>query len=218
MPKFSGSNFKPLRHRPQKETLNNMVSTTLLLFFALASATPIKRATKTNILVTNDDGWAVAQIRSEFDALDATGLFNVSRIFVFYWTPSSCTGGSSFSPARLSINLEQVTQRLCQLCLLHPANSIPALPVHPLSDSTPPTVSIKGIVRYTNLTEKLTARLNYVNAFPYVFLLRSNGTVLMGPVSISVDAARFGIETLAPKFFNGQKPDFVVSGSNVGSE
>ncbi|KAF7331161.1 Survival protein sure-like phosphatase/nucleotidase [Mycena sanguinolenta] len=41
-------------------------------------------------------------------------------------------------------------------------------------------------------------RLNYVNAFP-------------------VDAARFGIQTLAPEFFNGSKPDFVVSGPNVGN-
>ncbi len=34
----------------------------------------------------------------------------------------------------------------------------------------------------------------------------------------SVDAARYGIETLAPQFFNGAKPDFVVSGPNIGSE
>ena len=33
----------------------------------------------------------------------------------------------------------------------------------------------------------------------------------------SVDAARFGIQTLAPKLFNGAKPDFVVSGPNVGT-
>ncbi|KAJ6476288.1 sure-like protein [Mycena sanguinolenta] len=41
-------------------------------------------------------------------------------------------------------------------------------------------------------------RLNYVNAFP-------------------VDAARFGIQTLAPEFFDGSKPDFVVSGPNVSN-
>ncbi|EIN05796.1 sure-like protein [Punctularia strigosozonata HHB-11173 SS5] len=40
-------------------------------------------------------------------------------------------------------------------------------------------------------------RLNYVNAFP-------------------VDAARFGIQTLSPKFFHS-KPDFVFSGPNVGN-
>ncbi|KAJ7737903.1 sure-like protein [Mycena maculata] len=41
-------------------------------------------------------------------------------------------------------------------------------------------------------------RLNYVNSFP-------------------VDAVRFGIQTLAPQFFDGSKPDFVVSGPNVGN-
>ncbi|KAJ7482225.1 sure-like protein [Mycena galericulata] len=41
-------------------------------------------------------------------------------------------------------------------------------------------------------------RLNYVNGFP-------------------VDAVMFGIQTLAPQFFNGSKPDFVVSGPNVGN-
>ncbi|KAF7297220.1 SurE domain-containing protein [Mycena indigotica] len=41
-------------------------------------------------------------------------------------------------------------------------------------------------------------RQNYVNAFP-------------------VDSARFGIQTLAPKFFNGSAPDLVVAGPNVGS-
>ncbi len=51
--------------------------TTFLLFAALVSANPISRAAKINVLVTNDDGLATAQVRSEFDALDATGLFNV---------------------------------------------------------------------------------------------------------------------------------------------
>ncbi len=37
-------------------------------------------------------------------------------------------------------------------------------------------------------------------------------------ISFSVDAVKFGIETLAPKFFNGKRPDFVVSGSNVGGK
>jgi hypothetical protein len=33
-----------------------------------------------------------------------------------------------------------------------------------------------------------------------------------------VDAVRYGIKTLAPKFYNGSQPDFVVSGPNVGGE
>lgn len=33
----------------------------------------------------------------------------------------------------------------------------------------------------------------------------------------SVTAVKYGISTLAPKFFHGGKPDFVVSGPNVGT-
>ena len=33
-----------------------------------------------------------------------------------------------------------------------------------------------------------------------------------------MDAARYGIQTLAPQFFDGAQPDFLVSGPNVGSE
>ncbi|CAK5277791.1 unnamed protein product [Mycena citricolor] len=42
------------------------------------------------------------------------------------------------------------------------------------------------------------SRLNWVNGFP-------------------VDSAKFGIQTLGPKFFGGAKPVFVVSGPNVGT-
>jgi len=140
-----------------------MVSATLLLFLALASANPVKKTKKTNILVTNDDGWAVAQIRSEFDALDATGLFNL--ILSCPAVNKSGTGNTTAVPTVLTAPCE--------------------------FDSCPAGAPAVGF----NATDP---RLNYVNAFP-------------------VDAARFGIETLAPKFFNGQKPDFVVSGSNVGN-
>lgn len=33
-----------------------------------------------------------------------------------------------------------------------------------------------------------------------------------------VDAVRYGIQTLAPKFFSGAGPDFVTSGPNIGSK
>jgi len=45
-------------------------------------------------------------------------------------------------------------------------------------------------------THHCLARFNYVNGFP-------------------ADAAKYGIQTLSPKFFGGP-PDFVVSGPNVG--
>ncbi|KAH9837798.1 sure-like protein [Rhodofomes roseus] len=41
-------------------------------------------------------------------------------------------------------------------------------------------------------------QLNYVNGHP-------------------VDAAQYGVEELAPKFFGGSAPDFVVSGPNIGT-
>ncbi|THH30210.1 hypothetical protein EUX98_g3969 [Antrodiella citrinella] len=46
-------------------------------------------------------------------------------------------------------------------------------------------------------TNASNTRINYVNSFP-------------------VNAVQYGLSTLAPKFFNG-KPDFVVSGPNVGT-
>ena len=36
--------------------------------------------------------------------------------------------------------------------------------------------------------------------------------------STSVDAAKYGIQTLAPRFFGGAQPDLLVSGPNIGSE
>ena len=58
-----------------------------------------------------------------------------------------------------------------------------------------------------------------MNGYPYVVEHRkmqgcTNGRV----ISSSVDAAKYGIDTLAPKFFDGALPDLVVSGPNVGSE
>lgn len=40
---------------------------------ALASALVLVRAQRTNILITNDDGWAVANVRAQNDALKAAG-------------------------------------------------------------------------------------------------------------------------------------------------
>lgn len=36
-------------------------------------------------------------------------------------------------------------------------------------------------------------------------------------VTHRADSAEYGITTLAPKFWNGAKPDFLVSGPNVGA-
>ena len=47
------------------------------LLWALLSAHAASQAEATTILQTNDDGWAVANIRAQFDAFQAAG-FNVS--------------------------------------------------------------------------------------------------------------------------------------------
>ncbi|KAI0334141.1 sure-like protein [Cubamyces sp. BRFM 1775] len=131
-----------------------MHATTLLLFCALASAS--------NILITNDDGWATAQVRQQFDVLNSTG-HNV----VLSAPALNQSGKSSLS-------------------------STPKPLTEPCEFNTCPTGSPAMGFNASN------PRLNYVNGYP-------------------VDAARYGIQTLAPKYYAGVQPDFVVSGPNVGS-
>ncbi|KAL0577603.1 hypothetical protein V5O48_004364 [Marasmius crinis-equi] len=130
-----------------------MKTLALLSFVALALGQ--------NIVLTNDDGWAVAMIRAQNDALKAAGYRTVLS------APAdnrSGTGSSSATPTTL--------EQPCQFDTC-PAGSPPEG-----SEADDPTI-------------------NYVNSFP-------------------VDAVRFGIQTLAPRFFGGA-PDFVVSGPNVGN-
>ncbi|OCH88932.1 sure-like protein [Obba rivulosa] len=115
-----------------------------------------------NVVLTNDDGWATANIRAQYDSLTAGG-FNV--VLSAPAENQSGTGSLSKTPVPLTEPCEFDT------C---PAGS----PAEGFNVSDP--------------------HLNYVNAFP-------------------VDAARYGIQTLAPEFFDGSGPDFVVSGPNVGS-
>ncbi|CAL1697927.1 unnamed protein product [Somion occarium] len=112
------------------------------------------------IVLTNDDGWAVAQIRAQFDALTEA---NYDVILSAPAENKSGTGSSTTTP-------EPRTEP-CQF------NSCPAGSPAEGANATNP-------------------RFNYVNGFP-------------------VDSAKFGIQTLAPHFFNSA-PDFVVSGPNVG--
>jgi len=115
-----------------------------------------------NVLQTNDDGWAVANIRALNDALNAAG-FNV--VLSAPTQNESGTGSSSAPPTPLDTTCEFDT------C---PVGS----PAEGFNASNP--------------------RLNYVNSFP-------------------VDSVRFGIQTLAPKFFGASAPDIVLSGPNVGN-
>jgi len=114
-----------------------------------------------DILLTNDDGWAVAQIRAQNDLLKAAG-FNV--VLSAPAENKSGTGSSTATPQPLT---------------------------EPCEFNTCPTGSpAEGF----NASDP---RLNWVNSFP-------------------VDAVRFGIQTLSPKFFHAP-PEFVVSGPNVGT-
>ncbi|KAI0337679.1 sure-like protein [Trametopsis cervina] len=135
-----------------------MISLPFIVTFA-ALLIPVYGQTK--IVLSNDDGWAVAQIRAERDTLKAAG-FDV--ILSSPAQGKSGSGSSSTTPTTLDEPCE----------------------FDSCTAGSPPT----GF----NASD---TRLNYVNAFP-------------------VDAARFGIQTLAPQFFNSP-PDLVVTGPNVGS-
>ncbi|KAI0632825.1 sure-like protein [Trametes polyzona] len=116
----------------------------------------------TNIVITDDDGWATAQIRQQFDTLSNAGHNVVLS------APALNQSGKS--------SLSTTPKPLTEPCEFNTCPS--GSPAMGFNSSNP--------------------RLNYVNGYP-------------------VDAARYGIQTLAPKYFDGAKPDFVVSGPNVGT-
>ncbi|KAJ7789559.1 sure-like protein [Mycena olivaceomarginata] len=134
------------------------IAMVVLAVILVALVCAVSAQTTSKIVLTNDDGWAVAQIRAQNDALKSAG-YNVVL---------SCPAINKSGTGSSTANATTLTSP-CEF------NTCPT--------GSPPT----GF----NASD---TRLNYVNAFP-------------------VDAARFGIQTLAPKFF-GSKPDFVVSGPN----
>ncbi|KAJ3565673.1 hypothetical protein NP233_g7483 [Leucocoprinus birnbaumii] len=113
------------------------------------------------IVLTNDDGWAVAQIRDEYNFLTAAGY---EVILSAPAVDNSGTGSSTTTPTPLTT--------ACQF------NTCPS--------GSPATG-----------TDPSDPNIHYVNAFP-------------------VDAVRLGIQEFAEARW-GDKPDFVVSGSNVGN-
>ncbi|KLO06234.1 acid phosphatase [Schizopora paradoxa] len=118
---------------------------------------------QTTILHTNDDGWAVANIRAQDSALKAAG-YDVVLV-----APAENESGTGSSDAPASV----VGSGGCEF------------------DTCPAGAPATGF----NASDP---RFNYVNSFP-------------------VTTVRFGIQTVAPKFFRGARPDFVVSGPNVGT-
>lgn len=130
----------------------------LVLFsFQTSSAT-----VRNKVVLTNDDGWAVAIVRAQNNALKEAGFDVVLSC------PAENESGTGSSSAPPTITLIPCEFNTCPIFS----------PPERFNASDP--------------------RLNYVNSFP-------------------VDAIRFGINTLAPQFFDGSAPDFVVSGPNVGN-
>ncbi|KZP28560.1 sure-like protein [Athelia psychrophila] len=135
----------------------NLLAASLLTFVTIATAT--------KILLTNDDGWAVAQIRAQNTALKKAGYE------VLLSAPAeneSGTGSSATVPFPPQSNLTIA----CEY------------------DTCPIGSPPEGF----NASDPF---LNYVNGFPS-------------------DAARYGIQYLAPRLFRS-KPDLVVSGPNIGN-
>jgi len=61
------------------------------------------------------------------------------------------------------------------------------------------------------------ANIHYVNGFPCVSQNSCSTSTLKSTNLSSVDAVRFGIQNFAQARF-GDNPDFVISGSNIGSK
>ncbi|KIP01339.1 hypothetical protein PHLGIDRAFT_507449 [Phlebiopsis gigantea 11061_1 CR5-6] len=112
------------------------------------------------IVISNDDGWAVAQIRAQFNALVEAGH---DVILSAPAENQSGRGGLQIPATPLLVSCE--------------FDSCPA-----------------GASKGNNASDP---RLNWINAFP-------------------ADGAQYGIQTLAPRLWNGAAPDFLVSGPNVG--
>ncbi|PCH42997.1 sure-like protein [Wolfiporia cocos MD-104 SS10] len=115
-----------------------------------------------NLVLTNDDGWADAQIRAQYFELTQAGYDVVLSC------PAENQSGTGSTTAAAMPLSEPCEYDTC------PVGS----PAEGYNASNP--------------------YLNYVNAYP-------------------VDAARYGIQVLAPEFFHGSRPDFVVSGPNIGN-
>jgi len=128
----------------------------------LAAVANVCIARATTILHTNDDGWAVANIRAQDAALIAAG-YDVVLV-----APAENESGTGSSDAPATV----LGASGCEF------DTCPAgAPATGFNTSNP--------------------RFNYVNSFP-------------------VTTVRFGIQTVSPKFFRA-RPDFVVSGPNVGT-
>ena len=192
----------------------------MLKLFAgfLLVAFPAYTNAVTNIVLTNDDGWAVAQIRSEF-----TGLTNAGYAVSWNCFPS---GGLN----------------VCSYCLLQVVLSAPAEDESGTgSDSAPPTVLTKPCEFNTcptgsppeghDASNSKLLNLSFDCNYPIwtlfsfsqlcEFISVRYATILLllliPDEVISVDSVRYGIQTLSPQLLGGP-PNLIFSGVNVGSK
>ncbi|KAF7791580.1 hypothetical protein EIP86_002596 [Pleurotus ostreatoroseus] len=215
----------------------------LALFGTTVTSVPAQSTgtgTGKNIVLTNDDGWAVAQVRAQVDALAGAG-FNVR--------PSVVSRSADLDALTLSVPLDDWVQ----VVLAAPAQdqsgtgsatSTPSPLAVPCEFASCPAGSpAEGF----NASDRASRLLSPVRASWLVGSLAHWRRTLLDvycsaielrerlPVSApiparracvcaeyldvdddSVDSVRFGIQTLAPQFFDGAPPDLVVSGPNVG--
>ena len=163
--------------------------------FFLAALLPLI-TTATNVVLSNDDGWAEINIRAFYNALTAAGDS------VLLSAPAENESGTGIYkkfllPSFLSfIQQKHSKERKARVKIPSPLGSSDA-PATPLTqacefDSCPTGSPAQG-------SNASNTRFNYVNSFP-------------------VTAMRYGIQTLAPKLFGGGGggPDVAVAGFNVG--
>ncbi|CAK5277805.1 unnamed protein product [Mycena citricolor] len=169
----------------------------MISFNAIYLASFVVLASAQNILLTNDDGvaqeeWMIPQMlmRSLGWAVALVRAQNDALNAAGYNVGITPSGLLVFSHSHAP-----------QVVLSCPAinksgtgssTTTPTKLTQPCEFNTCPTGSPAEGFNATN------SRLNWVNGFP-------------------VDSAKFGIQTLGPKFFGGAKPVFVVSGPNVGN-
>jgi 5'-nucleotidase len=166
---------------------------TAFLALALASVA----AAKVTVLQTNDDGWAVANIRATNDALNAAGYYNI-----ILSAPSENKSGCVHCSSRLATVLTHRAARARRpprpRCSTPRASMTLVRSARLQSASTRRTVRSISCLRGEGFyLTVISARLAYVNAYP-------------------VDSARYGIQYMAPAFF-GSKPQIVLAGPNVGT-
>ena len=138
----------------------------------------------TNVVLSNDDGWAEINVRILYQSLSGTGDLVVLS------APAENESGTGITI--LPLRTLRVRQKLTDHWR-EGSSDAPAIPLTKTCEfnSCPSGSPAEG----NNASD---TRLNYVNSYP-------------------ATSMRYGIQTLAPKYFGGP-PDIAVAGFNVGGK